>query len=107
LNAPDDYAAKIHQSLIQPNLIMGCERELYMLTIMTSAMLAGPSGIFLANWGTAVFGAMLWVIGTVGLSAMAKRDPYLSKIYRRSVHYKKHYAAKSCVTKPESGYMRW
>lgn len=97
----------IHHSLVRPNLIMGCERELYLLTVMTSAMLAGPSGIFLANWGTAAFGVILWVTGTIGLGAMAKRDPQLSKIYRRAIHYKKKYAAKSYVDNASPKYMRW
>lgn len=97
----------IHHSLVRPNLIMGCERELYLLTVMTSAMLVGPSGIFLANWGTAIFGVILWVIGTIGLGAMAKKDPQLSKIYRRAIRYKKRYAAKSYVDQAPPNYLRW
>lgn len=85
----------IHHSLVRPNLMMGCERELYLLTVMVSGMLIGPSGIFLANWGTAVFGVFLWIVGTIGLSAMAKKDPQLSKIYRRAIHYRKKYISKS------------
>lgn len=103
----DNYTAKVHKSLIQPNLIMGCERELYMMAIMVSAMLIGPSGFFLANWGTALFGAVFWVITTIGLSAMAKRDPLLSKIYRRSIHYKRRYAARSYIYQVEPNYSRW
>lgn len=99
--------APIHHSLVRPNLMMGCERELYLFTVMTSAMLVGPSGLFLANWGTVIFGVLLWVFGTIGLAAMAKRDPQLSKIYRRAIHYKKRYAAKSFVSMDTPRYLRW
>lgn len=100
-------ASPIHHSLVRPNLIMGCERELYLLTVMTSGMLIGPSGIFLANWGTAIFGVLLWTGGTIGLAAMAKKDPLLSKIYRRSIHYRKRYSAKSYVDEAPPRYLRW
>lgn len=103
----DEEMIIIHHSLVRPNLMMGCERELYLLTVMTSAMLVGPSGIFLANWGTAVFGVLLWVIGTIGLATMAKKDPQLSKIYRRSIHYRKRYVAKSYVDQEIPQYLRW
>lgn len=102
-----EETATIHHSLVRPNLMMGCERELYLLTVMTSAMLAGPSGIILGNWGTAIFGVLLWVIGTIGLGAMAKRDPLLSKIYRRGIRYRKRYVAKSYVDQEASQYLRW
>lgn len=102
-----DETSAIHHSLVRPNLIMGCERELYLITIMTSAMLVGPSGIFLGNWGTAIFGIFLWVVGTIGLSVMAKKDPQLSKIYRRSIRYRKRYVAKSYVDQEPSQYLRW
>lgn len=97
----------VHHSLVRPNLMMGCERELYLLTVMTSAMLVGPSGLFLANWGTALFGFFLWVFGTIGLAAMAKKDPRLSKIYCRSIRYRKQYAAKSPVSSDSPRYLRW
>lgn len=102
-----EETAVIHHSLVRPNLMMGCERELYLLTVMTSAMLIGPSGVFLANWSTAVFGVFLWFVGTIGLSVMAKKDPQLSKIYRHSIRYKKKYAAKSYVDKSLPRYLRW
>lgn len=102
-----EETASIHHSLVRPNLMMGCECELYLLTVMTSAMLVGPSGLFLANWGTAVFGFFLWVFGTIGLGAMAKKDPQLSKIYRRGIRYRKKYMAKSYVDQEPPQYLRW
>ncbi len=79
----------IHQSSINPMLVLGGERNL----VLMLGVLAGIFIFSLAQLWAAVIGIILWVFGTWGLAQLAKYDPILSKTGKRSIQYKKYYPA--------------
>ena len=70
-------------------LIMGCERNLLIMTI-TLAITVGFSLQSLLGIVLAV-GFFVFMLGI--LRKMAKVDPFLSQIYIRHIHFKKSYLA--------------
>ena len=81
----------IHQSCNRHNLLLGCDRELVLLSALLSAML-----IFaLVTWWGIVAGIVLWVAAVAVLSRMGKADPMLRQVYVRHVKYRSFYPAKS------------
>ncbi len=79
----------IHQSLVQPLLILGAERELVIVSAIAAAML-----IFsLANAYFAVVGILFWFLALTGLQRLAKADTQMSKTYVRHVRYRSYYPA--------------
>src|SRR5262245_39969382 len=83
----------IHQSCNRHNLLLGCDRELVLLSALLSAML-----IFaLVTWWGIIAGIVLWVMAVAVLSRMGKADPMLRQVYIRHVKYRSFYAAKSGV----------
>lgn len=81
----------IHQSCNRPNLLLGCDRELVLL----SAMLAGMLAFAVATWWGAVLGVLLWISAVAVLSRMGKADPLLRQTYIRHIRYQPFYPAKS------------
>lgn len=79
----------IHQSFLQPLLILGAERELVILSGVLAAMLI----LSLANFMCALLGGTFWVVSLAVLQRLAKTDPQMSKVYARHVRYRSHYAA--------------
>ena len=79
----------IHRALSRPNLLMGADRELVLITGLAAVIL-----IFVVlTVYSAVFGAAVWVV-TVGLlRMMAKADPLMRQVYIRHISYKPHYKA--------------
>lgn len=103
-----DYSIPIHHSLTRPQLLLGCDRELYLALVMTCGLLAGPAGIMKSHPPGIICGLLLWLTGQIGLSQMAKRDPMQRQVFIRSLNYKDFYPAVSPIpdkTKPE--YRRW
>jgi type IV secretion system protein TrbD len=88
----------IHQSANRPNLLMGADRELVLLTAMLSAALV----FVIATWWGIVLGAMLWVAAVAILQRMGKADPMLRPVYARHVKYQPFYGAKSLLLSPSS-----
>ncbi len=81
----------IHQSCNRHNLLLGCDRELVLLSALLSAML-----IFaLVTWWGIAAGITLWLASVAVLSRMGKADPMLRHVYVRHVKYQPFYAAKS------------
>ena len=81
----------IHQSCNRHNLLLGCDRELVLLSALFSAML-----IFaLVTWWGVAAGLALWVVAVAVLSRMGKADPMLRQVYVRHVRYRPFYPAKS------------
>jgi type IV secretory pathway TrbD component len=82
-----------HQSINRPNLIMGCDRELFL-------SISGLCGILafsiMTLWGVAL-AAVIWPCSVWALSRMAKADPIMRKVWRKHVQYKPYYPAKSLV----------
>lgn len=79
--------SRIHRALSRPNLLMGADRELVLLTGLAAIIL-----IFVVlTWFSALFGVAVW-IGIVGiLRMMAKADPMMRQIYLRHIRYRPHY----------------
>ena len=89
LNKPREVA--IHQSVNRPNMVLGGDRELVLLTIMVTFSL----GFSLASlWGIALSVAF-WVGAMAALQRMGKADPLLRHTYLRHIRYRSFYPAKS------------
>ena len=83
----------IHQSANRPNQLMGGDRELVLVSLLTSVALA----FSLASWwGVGV--AVAWYVGAMAvLKRMGKADPLLRQVYMRHIRYRPFYPAKSGV----------
>jgi len=83
----------IHRSLVRPQLIMGCERFLFLMLCMMVTLLAGPGGLMVGNLKNVFAAFIVFLIGRAFLTYMAKIDPYMSDVFRRSVLYRAEYPA--------------
>jgi|CEGE01.1.fsa_nt_gi type IV secretion system protein VirB3 len=81
----------IHRALNRPDLMAGCERELLLLTGLITLTLV----VVALNTVAAITGVIIWTACVAGLRAMAKADPYMSKVYLRHIKYKAFYPAHS------------
>lgn len=81
----------IHQSANRPDQLMGGDRELVLVSLLTSVALA----FSLASWwGLGV--SIAWYIGAMAvLKRMGKADPLLRQVYMRHIRYRPFYPAKS------------
>ena len=87
----------IHRSLVRPHLIMGCERFLFLMLCMIVTLLAGPGGLMVGNFKNVIVAFVVFIIGRSLLTYLAKIDPYMSDVFRRSVLYRAEYPACSTV----------
>jgi type IV secretory pathway TrbD component len=85
----------IHRSLTRPQLMMGCERFLFLMLCMVVTLLIGPGGIMVGSWINILIAVGLFFAGRALLSHMAKKDPLMSDVFRRSVMYLSEYPAAS------------
>lgn len=77
----------IHRALSRPNLIMGADRELVLLTGLAAVIL-----IFVVlTWFSALLGAAIWIGVVAILRMMAKADPLMRKVYIRHIQYRQIY----------------
>ncbi len=81
------HHSRIHRALSRPNLLLGADRELVLLTGLAAVIL-----IFVVlTWFSALMGLAVWV-GIVGiLRMMAKADPMMRHVYLRHIRYRPHY----------------
>ena len=83
--------SRIHRALSRPNLLMGADRELMLLTGLAAAIL-----IFVVlTWYATLFGVAIWLVAVAVLRMMAKTDPMMRKIYIRHISYRPVYRATS------------
>ena len=81
-------------SLSRPQLLLGGDRELVILSGLASAMVAVSVMTFLSFVTAFVaFGAIVAVLAKIG-----KVDPMMKKVYARHLQYRGFYPAKSGVT---------
>lgn len=81
----------IHRALSRPNLLIGADRELVLITGLASIIL-----IFVVlTIYSALFGAILWIVIVAALRMMAKTDPLMRRVYIRHMAYKPYYKATS------------
>jgi type IV secretory pathway TrbD component len=84
----------IHRSLVRPQLVMGCERFLFLMLSMVVTLLAGPGGLMTGSFFNMGLAGALFFTGRALLSHMAKADSRMSDVFRRSVGYKHDYPAR-------------
>lgn len=83
--------SRIHRALSRPNLLMGADRELVLLSGLAAVIL-----IFVVlTWYAAIFGMALWAVAIAGLRQMAKADPLMRRVYLRHISYRSCYRATS------------
>jgi len=81
----------IHRALSRPNLLIGADRELVLITGLASIIL-----IFVVlTIYSALLGATLWIVIVAALRMMAKADPLMRRVYMRHMAYKPFYKATS------------
>jgi type IV secretory pathway TrbD component len=81
----------VYRVLWRPNLFMGGERELVLVTAIVCAGVA----VSALNVVAAAVGLGVW-LSLIGLfRTMAKADPQMSRVYLRQLQYKLYYAARS------------
>ena len=80
-----------HQSLIRPNLLFGCDRELFILSGGAAFLLI----VMAQNWTAAATGTFLWFFSFFLLRRLAKADPLMRAVYLRHRLYKPYYAPRS------------
>ncbi|XAZ26245.1 conjugal transfer protein TrbD (plasmid) [Sinorhizobium sp. B11] len=82
---------RIHRALSRPNLLMGADRELVLMTGLAAIIL-----IFVVlTVYSAIIGVAIWVTIVGMLRRMAKADPLMRKIYLRHLRYRAYYRATS------------
>ena len=80
---------RIHRALSRPNLLMGADRELVLITGLAAIIL-----IFVVlTIYSALFGIAVWIVVVGVLRMMAKADPMMRKVYVRHISYKSTYKA--------------
>ena len=78
---------RIHRALSRPNLLMGADRELVLITGLAAVIL-----IFVVlTVYSAVSGVAIWIFVVGLLRAMAKSDPLMRRVYLRHIGYRAHY----------------
>ncbi|MGV2168830.1 conjugal transfer protein TrbD [Agrobacterium tumefaciens] len=83
--------SRVHRALSRPNLLMGADRELVLVTALAAAIL-----IFVVlTWYAALFGVAIWLVAVAALRMMAKADPLMRRVYIRHISYKTFYRATS------------
>ncbi|MBB6510929.1 type IV secretion system protein VirB3 [Rhizobium soli] len=71
--------SRVHRALSRPNLLMGADRELVLLTALAAIIL-----IFVVlTWYATLFGIAIWVVAA--LRMMAKSDPLMRRVYLRHI----------------------
>ena len=83
----------IHQSANRPNQILGGDRELVLIAMLTAISLAFSLGSW---WGIGLSVAF-WVGAVAVLQRMGKADPLLRQVYLRHIRYEDWYPAKSGI----------
>ncbi|TWF47599.1 conjugal transfer protein TrbD [Neorhizobium alkalisoli] len=78
---------RIHRALSRPNLLIGADRELVLLTGLCAIIL-----IFVVlTFYSALIGMAIWIVLVGLLRSMAKADPMMRQVYARHMRYRIHY----------------
>lgn len=78
---------RIHRALSRPNLLMGADRELVLVTGLAAVVL-----IFVVlTVYSVVFGFAGWTFMLGVLRMMAKADPQMRRVYMRHIRYRPVY----------------
>ena len=101
-SSDDLMCLPVYRALIRPDLMLGCERELFLAVGLLTVILVVVALDLIA----AIAGVCLWSGAVVGLRAMAKADPVLSKVYVRHIKYRNFYPAHATPFAPGSRHVR-
>ena len=78
---------RIHRALSRPNLLMGADRELVLLTGLAAVIL-----IFVVlTVYSVILGLSIWITIVGVLRLMAKADPMMRQVYLRHLSYRRSY----------------
>lgn len=80
-----------HQSLIRPNLLLGCEPRPDLFSGLMAFILIAMS----QSWTAAFIGSFIWFSALALLQRMAKADPLMRLVYLRHRRYRAYYAPRS------------
>jgi len=80
---------QIHGALNRPNLLMGCEREWLLGTVIIS----GAAIITLQSILASVVSLLVLSVVFHFLKMMGKADPISTKVYRKHISQQKYYRA--------------
>jgi type IV secretion system protein TrbD len=81
------HRSRIHRALSRPNLLMGADRELVLITGLAAVIL-----IFVVlTVYSALLGIAVWVLIVGALRMMAKSDPFMRQVYVRHISYQPYY----------------
>lgn len=78
------------RAMARPDLLAGCERQLFLLTALVCATLV----VVVQTWLAVTSGAVVWIVAVAALRRAAKSDPLMSRVYARHVGYGAFYAAR-------------
>ena len=80
---------EIHQSVNRPNLLLGADRELVLMTVLWCVILA----FSLQSVFGVVLAVVAWWFALYALRRMAKADPLMRRVYARHMRYAAYYPA--------------
>lgn len=86
------WAVEIHQSLHRPNHVLGAERE-PVLCCALIAFLVGVGGFSLLS---AICALLFYLFSLFALRMMARRDPIMTRVWRKHINQQDFYRAKAC-----------
>ena len=86
----------LYRALHRPNLFLGGERELVLVT----AIVCGGVTVSALNLVATAIGVGVWMVAIALLRLMAKADPQMSRVYLRQIGYRAYYPPRS---RPERG----
>lgn len=78
---------RIHRALSRPNLLMGADRELVLVTGLAAVILIF---VVLTLYST-LFGIAVWILVVAALRMMARSDPMMRRVYIRHISYRPYY----------------
>jgi type IV secretory pathway TrbD component len=76
----------VHRSLTRQQLLVGCDRELFLLLAMLCGLLL-MSGITRMYWRNIILGIGLWLAGVPVLAKLAVCDPHFKGVVMRSIRW--------------------
>ena len=77
----------IHRALSRPNLLMGADRELVLVTGLAAVILV----FVILTTVSALLGTVIWIVVVGLLRMMAKADPLMRRVYLRHIKYRSYY----------------
>lgn len=87
------YDETIHSSLVRPQLLLGCDRELLLCLLGFSSMVFGLFGLLRGHFLFGGSGLVLTFAAYRMLGKMAKIDPYMRKVFLKSLNQRPWYLA--------------